>query len=58
MQKMLHAKYISHQNRTREILMNCMFNALNLLNFEMQKNFETAKLRILQHNYNRSTNII
>ena len=24
----------------------------------MQKNFEFAKLRILQHNYNRSTNVM
>ena len=35
-----------------------MFNTLNLVNLEMQKNFETAKLRILQHNYNRLTNVM
>ena len=41
----------------QEILMNYMFNTSNSLNFEMQKNFEFAKLRILQHSCNRSTNV-
>ena len=57
-QKTLHAKYISHYNRTQEISINCIFNTSNLSNFEMQKSFEFAKLRILQHNYNRSTNVM
>ena len=35
-----------------------MFNTSNSSNFEMQKNFETAKIRILQHNCNRSTNVM
>ena len=35
-----------------------MSSTSNSLNFEMQKNFETAKLRILQHNCNRSTNVM
>ena len=38
--------------------MNYMFSTSNLSNFEMQKNFETAKLRILQYNCNRSTNVM
>ena len=38
--------------------MNCMFSTSNSSNFEMQKNFESAKLRILQHNYNRLTNVM
>ena len=38
--------------------MNCMSSTSNLSNFEMQKNFESAKLRILQHNCNRSTNVM
>ena len=38
--------------------MNYMSNISNSSNFEMQKNFETAKLRVLQHNCNRSTNVI
>ena len=35
-----------------------MSSTLNSSNFEMQKNFESAKLRILQHNYNLSTNVM
>ena len=35
-----------------------MSSTPNSSNFEMQKNFEFAKLRILQHNYNRSTNVM
>ena len=38
--------------------MNYMSSTSNSSNFEMQKNFEIAKLRILQHNCNRSTNVI
>ena len=41
-----------------EISINCMFSTSNSSNFEMQKNFESAKLRILQHNCNRSTNVM
>ena len=35
-----------------------MFSTLNSSNFEIQKNVESAKLRILQHNCNRSTNVM
>ena len=35
-----------------------MSSTSNSSNFEMQKNFESAKLRILQHNCNRSTNVM
>ena len=42
----------------REILTNYMSSTSNSSNFEMQKNFESTKLRILQHNYNRSTNVM
>ena len=35
-----------------------MFSTLNSSNFEIQKNVESAKLRILQHNCNRSRNVI
>ena len=35
-----------------------MSNTSNLSNFEMQKNFKSTKLRILQHSYNRSTNVM
>ena len=35
-----------------------MFSTSNSSNFEMQNNFETAKLRFLQHNCNRLTNVI
>ena len=38
--------------------MNCMSSTSNSSNFEMQKNFESAKLRILQHNCNRATNVM
>ena len=41
-----------------KILRNYMSSTSNSSNFEMQKNFETAKLRILQHNCNRSTNVM
>ena len=35
-----------------------MSSTSNSSNFEMQKNFEFAKVRVLQHNCNRSTNVI
>ena len=35
-----------------------MSSTSNSSNFEMQKNFETVKLRILLHNCNRSTNVM
>ena len=35
-----------------------MSSTPNSSNFEMQKNFESAKFRILQHNCNRSTNVM
>ena len=35
-----------------------MSSTSNSSNFEMQKNFQSAKLRILQHNYNRWTNFM
>ena len=42
----------------QEISINYMFSTLNSSNLEMPKHFETAKLRILQHNCNRSTNVM
>ena len=42
----------------QEVLTNYMFDTSKSSNFEMQKNFATAKLRILQHNCNRSTNVM
>ena len=35
-----------------------MSSTSNSLNFEMQKNFESTKLRILQYNCNQSTNVM
>ena len=35
-----------------------MSSTLSSSIFEMQKNFKSAKLRILQHNFNRSTNVM